>query len=97
MPAFGRNTKSTQLAALTDEQIQKKWNALLPNFIRYGAIAVVVSIAVFLINHFVKLPQRTTDIAVVVFEISTIFAVCFIFLTIAALYFRSNAWIKIKK
>ncbi|HUO07531.1 MAG TPA: hypothetical protein VM008_04470 [Phycisphaerae bacterium] len=94
MPAIGRNTRTSKLETLTNEEIQKKWDALLPNFIRYTSLAAIVSIGVYLTNHFGHLSQRATDIVVVAFEISSIFTVCFLFLTLAALYFRSNAWIK---
>ncbi|MGN6370341.1 MAG: hypothetical protein ACTHN5_18960 [Phycisphaerae bacterium] len=93
MPAIGRNTKTSQIGTLSNEDIQKKWDALLPNFVRYAMIAGAVAIGTFLVNHFMTLPQRATDVAVVVFEIACIFAVCFVCLALAALFFRSDAWI----
>jgi hypothetical protein len=55
--------------------------------------AVLVAF-VFVFNHFIVISQRVTDITEVVFQISSVFCVCFTFLTLAALYFRSDAWIK---
>jgi hypothetical protein len=93
MPAIGRNKKVTRLDTLTNEQVQEKWNAMLPGLRRWFAVGASLTTAVFLFNHFSHLTQHMTDIAVVVFEISCIFTVCFGLLTLAALFFRSDAWI----
>jgi hypothetical protein len=94
MPPIGRNTKVTRLDQLTDDQIQARWAALTPKFIRWFLISAAASAGIFAYNHFMKPDQKTTDIASAAFQITLVFTFCFTMLTIASLYFRSGAWRK---
>lgn len=96
MPAIGRNTKRAQLNELTDAAIQARWAALIPTFVKWAIFASFVSVVLFSYNHFAHPVQRVTDFVQVGFQITSIFAVCFVFLTGAAFFFRSNLWIKKK-
>ena len=86
MPSIGRNTKRSRLDQMTDQELQQRWAALFPQCILGGSICAAVSVAVFLYNHLCKPTQHVTDLLTVVFQISTVFTVCFVFLAAERFY-----------
>lgn len=96
MPPIGRQTRSVAIQELTPQEIQKRWGALLPKVVTWMVISVVSAVTMFVVYHFNLLGPKVTNIAIVGFQISCIFVVMFVFLTLAASFFKSNLWVKKK-
>jgi len=94
MPPIGRQTRSATMQELTPQEIQSRWSALLPKVSLWLGISAAVSIGVFLFNHFGSPGERLVGVLNTAFQIGCIFTICFAFLTIAAIFFKSNLWIK---
>lgn len=94
MPAIGRNTKTAKMQELTPQEIQARWSALLPKVLLWLGFFGAATLGIFIFNHVATPSQKMTDILNVAFQIGCIFVVCFAFLTIAAVFFKSNLWIK---
>jgi hypothetical protein len=92
MASSRKPARTGRFDQLSGEEIQARWKGLLPKFLKGFALFGSATVLIYALNHFFILPQRITDIANVAFQICSIFAVCFTFLSAMGLYYSGGSW-----
>jgi len=79
--------RGTRFDNLSDEEIQARWRASKPMFIKWLIICALAAPCLFLVNHYGQFGQQMTNVLAIAFRIAIGGAGLFAFLTIMALVF----------
>jgi len=76
-----------RLETMSPEEMQQRWAALRPRYVRWLAFFIVVAVTLFTVNRVEHFSQGVVNIINVGFQISCIFAVMFAVMTAMSLVF----------